>query len=165
MMNETYIEVLIKRRTPPAVRIGQLAASVATGCLALVALLGIWAAVAAAAVLVAAAYFLSLFCHVEYEYIYVDKELQIDRILAKSRRKRMETLDMMQMELLAPLNSRQLDGYRGRREKPVDYSSGEAKQPEARYLLCMKDKQIILEPTEAMVKMIQTIAPRKVYTC
>ena len=94
----------------------------------------------------------------------MDKELQIDRILGKSHRKRVETLDMMQLEVLAPLNSHQLDSYRSRQDKQVDYSSREMKQPETRYLLCMPGKQLILEPTESMVKMIQNIAPRKVFT-
>lgn len=164
MMSEGYVEVLIRRKTSPVIKIGQIVAAVAAGCLVLAALLGLWPAIVAAAACCVAVYFLSLYSHVEYEYTYIDRELQIDRILGKSRRKRVETLDMMQLEVLAPLHSHQLDSYRSRQDKRTDYSSGEKKQPETRYLLCMQGKQFILEPTESMVKMIQNIAPRKVFT-
>ena len=164
MVNESYIEVMVKRKTAPLVKVRQLVAAVITvfcGCLALIGLLPALIGVLAAG---AAAYYLSLLNVVEYEYTYVDKELQIDRILGRSKRKRMETLDLMQMELLAPLSSHQLDAYRNKNQKNKDYSSGEIKQPETRYLLCMKDRQLIIEPGERLVKMIQSVAPRKVFT-
>lgn len=164
MINETYIEVMVKRKTSPLIRVGQVVAAVVTVCCGFLALIGLLPALIVALPAGAATYFLSLYHFVEYEYTYVDKELQIDRILGKSRRKRMETLDLMQIKLLAPLGSHQLDAYRNRNQKTVDYSSREVKQPEARYLLCMKDRQLIIEPGEQMVKMIHSVAPRKVFT-
>lgn len=102
---------------------------------------------------------------IEYEYIYVDKELQIDKILGKSRRKRVETLDLNQMEILAPMQSHFLDSYRNRSGKAADYSTGVVNQPDTRYTMYLSGaKQIIFEPNEAMVKAIQAIAPRKVFT-
>lgn len=166
MINETYIEVMVKRKTSAVLRIAGLVAALFTGIFALLAIMGFAAALVIALVCGAAAYFLGMYTSVEYEYTYVDRELQIDRILGKARRKRMETLDLLQMEIMAPIGSHQLDGYRNRNQnqKPADYSSGEVKRPESRYMLCMNDRQLILEPGEELVKIIQGVAPRKVFT-
>ena len=49
--------------------------------------------------------------------------------------------------------------------KTVDYSSGIAAQPERRYMMIWNgDTKIILEPNTEMVKAVQSIAPRKVFT-
>ncbi len=166
MLNETYLEVMVKRKTSGAMKGAQLAAALLAGIFALFAVLGFIVALAPALVCGVASYFLGMYTSVEYEYTYVDKELQIDRILGKARRKRMETLDLLQLEVMAPLGSHQLDGYshRMQNQKPADYSSGGIKQPECRYLLCMNDRQLILEPGDELVKMIQAVAPRKVFT-
>ena len=40
------------------------------------------------------AYFVGLNANLEYEYLYVDRQLSVDKILAKSRRKKVETFDL-----------------------------------------------------------------------
>lgn len=164
MINDSYIELLIKRKTPYIMKIIRMAAAICMGLSLLLALIGFVLAFIPAILFGVASYFLGLHGEVEYEYTYVDRELQIDRILGRSKRKRMETLDLVQLEVLAPLGSHQLDGYRGRMEKCADYSSGEIRQPEARYLLVAGNKSLIIEPSESMIKMIQSISPRKVFT-
>ena len=111
-----------------------------------------------------ASYVISLYSSVEYEYLYIDKELQIDRILAKNSRKRMETLDLKELEVLAPIRSHELDRYRNQSMKKMDYSSGDDSQNIQKYMLVISGKQIIFEPTLEMVKTIQMFAPRKVFT-
>ena len=41
--------------------------------------------------------------NVEYEYVFVNGDLDIDKIMNKARRKRMFSVDADQMELLAPV--------------------------------------------------------------
>jgi hypothetical protein len=67
---------------------------------------------------------------------------------------------------MAPVNSHRLDSYKNRDvKKSYDFSSHTASQPEKRYMLMFSgDTRVILEPNEAMVKAIQTVAPRKVFT-
>ena len=102
---------------------------------------------------------------IEYEYLYLDRELSIDKVLAKSRRKKAGSYSLEQMEIFAPLNSHRLDSYKNRQMKTVDYSSGIAAQPERRYMMIWNgDTKIILEPNTEMVKAVQRIAPRKVFT-
>ena len=51
-----------------------------------------------------------------------------------------------------------------RQLKVTDYSSGVAGQPDRRYVMIYSgDRKIIFEPSEAMVKALQSVAPRKVF--
>lgn len=163
-MNEAYYEVMVKKKGSPLLKVAQIVALALTGFFAFMLLIGnLWGLILATACGVAY-YFLSLNNTVEYEYLYVDKELQIDRILAKSKRKRMETLDLKELEILAPLHSHELDSYRNGNYTKADYSSGEEGREKARYMLVINGKQVIFEPTEEMVATVKMFAPRKVFT-
>ena len=69
-------------------------------------------------------YFVFQWTSIEYEYLYLDKEITIDKIMAKTRRKRVLTIDVNKIEILAPEKSYQLDSYRNRQVKAIDYSAG-----------------------------------------
>ena len=84
--------------------------------------------------------------------------------MAKSRRKRVATFDLNKMEIVAPIKSWHLENYKNRTDKAVDYSSGEEKQPDRRFVFFYDgQKKIIFEPNEEMIKAMQFAAPRKVY--
>jgi hypothetical protein len=101
----------------------------------------------------------------EFEYLYVDKEITIDRIYGKTKRKRAEKIELERVEIIAPMNSYQLDSYKNRNIKPIDYSSQIVEQPEKRYVIYYNGvKKIIFEPNPAMLKAMQMVAPRKVFT-
>ncbi len=163
-MNETYYEIMVEKKKSPVMKIARIVTAIMAGFFVLSMVMGmIWGLILAVA-FGAASYFLNLFNSVEYEYLYIDKELQIDRILAKNNRKRMETIDLNELEILAPIRSHELDGYRNRNMKKADYSSGEESHNAEKYMLVVNGKQIIFEPTEEMVKTIHMFAPRKVFT-
>ena len=42
---------------------------------------------------------------IEYEYSYCDKEISVDKIMGKEKRKNLATYQLEKMELLAPSNS------------------------------------------------------------
>ena len=163
-MNEVYYEIMVAKKTSTMMKVLQfLAIAMAVVC-ALAMLIGMLWSLPLAVIFGAVAYLLKIFNHVEYEYLYIDKELQIDRILAKNSRKRMETLDLKELEVLAPVRSHELDRYRNRNIKAKDYSSGAEENNALKYMLVVNNKQIIFEPTEDMVKTIKMFAPRKVFT-
>ena len=111
-----------------------------------------------------AAYFITMNANLEYEYLYVDKELSVDKVMNKSRRKRIATFDIGKVEIMAPIKSHQLDSYQNRNYKAVDYSSWEEKQPDGRYVFYYDGQQkVIFEPNEEMIKAILNVAPRKVF--
>lgn len=162
-MNETYVECLVKRKTPAYMKFLKILSIMLTVCfivLGMVFLVGLLLAI----IFGVAAYFIYLNADLEYEYLYVDKELTIDKVMAKSRRKRVATFDLNKMEIVAPIKSWHLDNYKNRTDKVFDYSSGEERQPDKRFLFFYDgQKKIIFEPNEEMVKAMQFSAPRKVY--
>ena len=112
------------------------------------------------------AYFAHMRIYVEYEYLYCDRELTVDRILNRAKRKKVANYSVERMELIAPERSHKLDSYKNNRAyKDVDYASGEEHPREKRYMMCYDGKErVLLEPGEEIIKAIRNIAPRKVAT-
>ena len=162
-MNEVYYEVMVAKKKVPMMKTAQIIFAVMAGVFVLAMMIGMWWGLVFAIAFGVSSYFLKMFGDIEFEYLYIDKELQIDRILAKNKRKRMETIDLNKMELLAPLRSHELDRFRNREMKKLDYSSGDEERDLQKYVLVAGGKQIIFEPTEEMVKTIRAFAPRKVF--
>ena len=105
---------------------------------------------------------------VEFEYLYVNGELDIDRIYSQSRRKRAASYELSNMEILAPYQSHQLDSYKNNQSiKRYNYSSGIEGQGHKPYAFVIsKDntmQMVIFEPDEVMLKDIRNRAPRKVF--
>ena len=112
-----------------------------------------------------ASYFINLLTDLEYEYLYLDRELVVDKVMAKSKRKRVDTYSIDRMEILAPINSYHLDAFKNRDAKVKDFSVGKAEQPDLRYVMYYEGGvKLILNPSESMVKAIKNVAPRKVFT-
>lgn len=168
-MNETYVECLIQRKTPTYMKFLKILTIMLTVCFFFIGIVPLVGIVPIVGIFIGllfglAAYFVWLNADVEYEYLYVDKELTIDKVMAKSKRKRVATFDLNKMEIVAPIKSWHLDNYKNRTDKTVDYSSGEEKQPDRRFVFFYDgQKKVIFEPNEEMVKAMQFAAPRKVY--
>lgn len=162
-MNEAYFEIMVKKQSMPYMKFLTLISQVLGCCFLLLGVFGVLLAFLPGILCFIAWYFLRLYKTVEFEYLYVDKELQIDRILGKTKRKRMETLELSQLEIMAPKNSHELDRYRNSKIEKKDYTSC-GKDEKTYYALVIQGKMIYLEPTMELVKAIQMIAPRKVFT-
>lgn len=162
-MNETYVEWLVKRKTPAYMMLLRILSIMLAVCFVLLGFFSILAMIIGV-ILAVAAYFVYLNSDLEYEYLYVDKELTVDKVMAKTRRKRVAVYDIGKIEILAPVKSWHLDNYKNRTDKTVDYSSGEEKQPDTRYVFFYDGRQrVIFEPNEEMIKAITMVAPRKVF--
>lgn len=164
-MSETYVELLVARKPSYVINFLKMLLIMLTVGLVLVGFVfmpGIPGLILAAIAGVGA-YFASMYASIEYEYLYVDREISVDKVLAKSKRKKAGSYTLEQMEIMAPLGSHRLDSYKNRQLKTIDYSSGVAQQPEKRYMMVMNDCRVILEPNEIMLKAIQDVAPRKVF--
>lgn len=163
MMSETYVECLVKKKTSPLLLLLKMVCIMLTVVLILVGFV-FWPALIAGVLFGVASYFLSMNSNLEYEYLYLDKEITIDKVMARTKRKRVAKYDLERMEILAPLRSYHLDDYKNRTVKTCDYSSGEENQPDFRYAMYYDGStKVILEPNMDMVKAIKNIAPRKVY--
>jgi len=163
IMNETYVEWLVKRKTPAYMAFLKILFTVLAVFFVLIGLL-LLPALLIGVICGVAAYFITLNADLEYEYLYVDKELTVDKVMAKSRRKRVAVFSLDKMEIVAPVKSWHLDNLKNRSDKAVDYSSGEEKQPDKRFVFYYDgQKKVIFEPNEEMIKAMQTVAPRKVF--
>jgi hypothetical protein len=101
---------------------------------------------------------------VEYEYLYLDKEITVDKIMAKTRRKKVATLDVNKVEIMAPVKSYQLDNYRNRQCKVTDISAGKDLDGEKLYWVFYEGSQkYIMNLTEDFAATVKTVAPRKVF--
>ena len=86
-MSDTYVECLVKAKTSLWGKFLKGLLIMLTVLLVLVAFI-IPLAFIIAIVAGVGAYFVNLFTDLEYEYLYLDKELVVDKVMAKSRRDR-----------------------------------------------------------------------------
>lgn len=111
------------------------------------------------------AYFAGYLAEVEYEYLYLDRELAVDKIMAKSKRKRVATYSLDRVEIFAPVKSYRLDNYRNRQVKEKDYSVGEELKPDKRFVMYYEGgEKILFSPSEELVKVMKNVTPRKVFS-
>lgn len=162
-MSETYVECLVKQKQSGLGKFFKYLLIMLTVVFAVLMLLIPFAFIVAVAAGIGA-YFVNMFTDLEFEYLYLDKELVVDKVMAKSRRKRIGTYSVDRMEILAPVKSYHLDGFKNRNVKVKDYSIGEELQPDKRYAMYYEGgEKILLSPSEELVKAIRSVAPRKVF--
>ena len=102
--------------------------------------------------------------NIEYEYVFVDGQLDFDRITGKSKRKTILRIDMEQVEIVAPAGSHALDGYTYAQNEKKDFSSGD-KNVKPYIIIASKEEkkyQIAFEPSEKMLSMMKQKNPRKI---
>lgn len=101
---------------------------------------------------------------IEYEYLYVGGDIDIDKIMAKRKRKRIESLSKDNLEVMAPTGSDHLSQY-VKDGKVKDYTSGD---PDVKtwtlvYNQEKKSEIVCLELTEEIAKDMRRYAPRQVF--
>jgi len=164
-MSDLYNEHLVQRKKggkEAVIKGALIGATVLTGVTGL--FLTVWALAIFVGLLVLD-YLVIPGLDLEFEYLYVNGELDIDKIMSKQKRKRVASYGVNKMELLAPWKSHEMDYHRqDKNAKIADYSS----QTENAKIYAMiyhseNGKEIVLlEPNETMIKDIERLAPRKV---
>ncbi len=161
---ETYVECMVKRKTNGMMNALRIFMIILTALAFIAGSVSHFLFMLLTIVLGFATYFVHLNTKLEYEYLYVDRQLTIDKIMAQQSRKKMETFELDRMEILAPIKSWHLENYKNRQFQVSDYSRGYEDKPDTRYVLIYNDRKIIFEPNQEMVQAIKSIAPRKVFT-
>lgn len=163
-MIEAYAEWLVKKKTPAYYMILKpvmvIVCVIALLLAVMTPLVGMLALLAAAA----ATYFVFRNSNLEYEYIYVTGQLTFDKIMGQAKRKTVKSVDMEEVQVIAPLNAYQLKDLERSGMKTLDFSSG---TPGAKcYGLIMQKgsetTKIIFEPNDKMLQCLRQAAPRKV---
>ena len=111
-------------------------------------------------------YFLSLNANIEFEYQYCEREITVDKILNKTKRKNVGKYEVAHIDVMAPSRSYHLDEYKNKTLKNVDFSAREQnRQPDPTYTFIYDGKErIIFEPDPEFVAAVKSVAPRKVFT-
>ncbi len=164
-MSDMYRELLIKKEPGISDKLLKAGLILATVLAAAAVLFTPWAILILTA-LCFVDYFKFPSFHMEFEYLYVNGELDVDKIMAKTTRKRAASYDMKNMEMLALWDSHPMDSYRNnQRTKVVDFSSGRAGAPV--YAMVYDGEKgtevVLFEPDEIILDDICRIAPQKVH--
>ncbi len=165
-MGDLYVEVLVKKRTTAMDRLKKAGLILLTAAAAFVAVfLSVWFIAAVIALGVGCFFLLPTF-DMEFEYLLVNRELDIDKIFSKSKRKKAEQFHLEEMELLAPVKSSRLDGYKNNAQLRVkDYSSQNGE--EGVYAMIIRDDRgvckVLLEPDDKMLDAMKKTFPNKVF--
>lgn len=161
-MNQSYAEACVARKNSAstiALRILMILLIIAG---AFVMLMGGIFGLAGAIVIIVMVYLWPKL-NVEYEYIFVDGQIDFDRITGKSRRKTMLRIDLEEVDIIAIQGSHSLDPYKNIKCVKMDFSSGsnDAKPYIAIVNKDGKKYMIAFEPNELMLTMIRQKSPRK----
>ncbi len=164
-MNESYVEYMVARKPNPLTKVLRIAVIALAVIFCAIGFLYInFYFLIPGVILGAIAFFLLPRLDVEFEYLYLDKEITIDKIFSKQTRKRAMVVDLNKMEILAPASSHEFDSYRNRKVAMKDFTSGEpdTKPYAIAYHDASGDMLILFEPNAEMLKAIKTVFPRKV---
>lgn len=99
---------------------------------------------------------------VDYEYVFVDGQIDFDRIIADNNRKNMRRTDLDKTEVVAPEGSHALDPFQN--IKAEDYSSGDSQ--DKHYILVAKGEKgnikIRFTPNEHLLEQMKMKARSKI---
>ncbi len=110
-------------------------------------------------------YFIVPGTDIEFEYLYLDKEITVDKILGKEKRKNMGVYSLDKIELMCPSRSER-GAYKNASGNLMvyDYTSRtESTEYEPYDIFLEGNVKIVLDLPVDFVKMVQTNAPRKVF--
>lgn len=160
-MSDFYTEQLIKRKASAKDTMIKAALTVLSALSVLAAFLfPVGILVAAVVIVITVLMFHRL--RVEYEYLFVNGDLDIDKIMNESKRKRVFSTNIESMELLVPVGAGELMQFQ--RAKVFDYTSNTGSDQV--YALIVADggmqKKILFEPNADIVEGFFMLAPRKV---
>ena len=169
-MGDIYTEILVPRQATPLDIFIKVLLILLTG--AAIAAGVIWQpqVLIGAAGLLAADILLLPRLDVEYEYLYINGELDVDRIYSKTRRRPAAVFRPEEIEFLAPVSSLHWSEYGASRQKPVwrtvNFSSGR-KNVQVYALAARRGGKllrVLLEPNEKMIKDLCRKMPGKVFS-
>ena len=164
-MGDSYIEVLIERDRNKTYFLEKIVSYVVAIILFLLALsTGFSPFLIGGIVLGVVGIFVVPNPDYEFEYLLLNKELSVDKIIAKSKRKSLASYDLNKMEIMCPLNSHELDRYRNNNTKVKNFSSD--KEGITPYVIVYHgesgDELVYVEPDERFISAVKNLFPRKV---
>lgn len=163
-MGDSYVECLVKRDRNMGFYVLRMVMYVLCALCILLALSGITILAIVGIALGVIGAFVLPSPDIEFEYLYINKELSVDRIIEKSKRKAAGSFDLNKMEVMCPYTSHELDSYKNKKTPVKDFSS--AKADVTPYAIVIRDEGeetiVLIEPNDELKQAIKTVFPRKV---
>jgi len=103
----------------------------------------------------------------EYEYLLVSDELDIAVVKNKSKRKKLTSYTLSELQCMAPVHSHKLDGYHSNPQLKVrDFSSGNQEHDIYSMIFASQGmlQEVKVEPTEAMLNEVRMHHASVVFT-
>lgn len=105
--------------------------------------------------------------NVVYEYVFVDGQIDFDKIMGGDARKNAKRIDLDNALIVAPERSHSLDSYRNNPSiKVFDFTSGSPEPGNPIFTVINQGEKglerVLFEPDENMVLLMKKKAPRKV---
>lgn len=100
--------------------------------------------------------------NVEYEYFYMNGNLEIDRIASRSRRRRVFEMKIYDLEVLVPEGAPETQPYRSVKVKNYTSRRPEAQRYEMIVTQGRTKQKILWEPNDVILESMKKIEPRKV---
>lgn len=161
-MSDFYTEQLVKRKTP-AKDIALKGILILVTVFAFMLVFFIPIAIIAPVIMICLDVFLFRNMDLEYEYLFVNGNLDIDKIMAKSKRKRAFEMTVNDLEVLAPSGAPELRQYQSLKAQNYGSCTAEAETYEMIVTQNGSKKRIIFEPNSVIVDGFRMLAPRKVF--
>ncbi len=167
-MNDSYVELMVKRKNSLAAMLGRnILIGVGMLSIFLLLLSGMNILFLLLTVLLfGGAYLCHSQIYTEYEYLFLEKTLSIDKISNRSRRKKVAEFAFDNAEIVAPLTSHRLDQYKDRKEiKTLDYTS----HIDDADVFCMimrngnSVSRVLIEVNDELLRQMRMAGPRKVF--
>ncbi|MBQ7330820.1 MAG: hypothetical protein IJW94_03395 [Oscillospiraceae bacterium] len=163
-MADIYTETIVKRKPMPG---GAALQGVLAVAAILAAMIGLYINVGLLVVAAAAGvgwYLVRQNAYVEFEYIHTNGDLDIDKVISNASRKRVMTVNLDHVEVVAPLESQELRRYNG--SKARDFSAKNPQEPP--YVMVYNQGGVkallLLQLDDKMVKSLKKWMPGKVFT-
>ena len=161
-MNEFLTEQLVKRSNTVATKlkkVGLITATVVSVLLGFIHPMLVWIT----AIMVVADIILFKRMNVEFEYVFFNGDLDIDKIMDMQSRKRVFSTNVKDMEVIAPTGSVELHRYQ--RTKTLDFSTQNPEDKTYEMVTLFKGEtvKVIFNPNEKILDGMKNMAPRKVF--
>lgn len=162
MMDDLYAECLVQKNSrPAALKILSLAGLFVSAVS--IFYIGVYGCIIFG-LMGALTYYIGGTMNIEYEYLLAGKQLSVDRIMNKSRRKKAAEYNMEDIQMIAPMTSDSLKEYERQIKKVTDFSSGRSEVRRYAFIHQIKgvNEKIIFEPDDNLLRCLRMVAPRKI---
>lgn len=118
------------------------------------------------AALVYLLYLLATSINLEYEYCFTNGSLDVDKVIAARRRKRLTTLNARNIEMMATTKNRAFSGYMQNREIKKIYACSSLKDDNVFFVIYSDNsgkKMLLFNPNDKIKDGFRLLNPQKVF--